>query len=105
MDRQAALVEWDRDHGVRVVFFMLHTCEKCCIRTSRLTNLFPVMSSGNSQLAMAQVNFAGRFKHPALKCIAPWEGVTDAYRQTSRRGGSPTLLAFNQMIIKGYAGQ
>ncbi|KAJ5145225.1 hypothetical protein N7448_002617 [Penicillium atrosanguineum] len=46
-----------------------------------------VCMGGNSYLAKAQVSFASRQSHPALKALAPWEGFTDIYRQLLRRGG------------------
>lgn len=53
---------------------------------------------GNSYLAKAQVNFASRLSHPALKALAPWEGFTDIYRQLIRRGG----FAMNNVFITKY---
>lgn len=55
-------------------------------------------------LAMAQINFASRFKHPALKCIAPWEAVTDVYKHVCTRGGMPHIPSFMQLIDRGFAG-
>lgn len=57
-----------------------------------------VCMGGNSYLAKAQVNYASRQSHPALKAIAPWEGFTDIYRQLLRRGG----LAMNNTFMKFY---
>lgn len=57
-----------------------------------------VCMGGNSYLAKAQVNFASRLSHPALKALAPWEGFTDIYRQLVRRGG----FAMNNVFITKY---
>lgn len=43
---------------------------------------------GNSWLAMAQWFIAAE-KPPSLKCIAPWEGCSDVYRESLCRGGIP----------------
>lgn len=56
-------------------------------------------------LAMAQVNHASRCPHPALKCIAPWEAVTDQYRDVTSRGGTTWLRGFNGMIVNSWAGE
>ncbi|KAK1139322.1 hypothetical protein N8T08_001093 [Aspergillus melleus] len=63
-----------------------------------------VVMMGNSWLAISQLNFASRFNHPNLKAIAPWEGLTDPYRQQSCRGGIPKLC-FGDMIIQAFAGR
>ena len=57
-----------------------------------------VCMGGSSYLAKAQVNFASRQSHPALKALAPWEGFTDIYRQLFRRGG----FAMNNTFAKWY---
>lgn len=57
-----------------------------------------VCMGGNSYLAKAQVNYASKQTHPALKAIAPWEGFTDIYRQLFRRGG----FAMNNTFAKQY---
>lgn len=54
---------------------------------------------------MAQVNFASRLSHPALKAIAPWESQTDCYRHFVARGGRPHIKKFHEMIKGGFAGQ
>lgn len=61
---------------------------------------------GNSWLAIAQINFASRLSHPALKAIAPMEALHDPYRDALARGGivSPEWLAFFQAINAGFAG-
>jgi uncharacterized protein len=63
-----------------------------------------VVMAGNSWLAISQVNFAARMKHPALKAIAPWEGITDMYRQNNLRGGRPHNAGFQRVISLGFAG-
>ncbi|KAL1644146.1 hypothetical protein SLS58_004426 [Diplodia intermedia] len=45
-----------------------------------------VAFAGNSWLAIAQINFAARLSHPAVKAFAPWEAMTDVYRQQAVRG-------------------
>lgn len=63
-----------------------------------------VCMGGNSYLAKAQVNFASRQTHPALKALAPWEGFTDIYRQLVRRGGfamNNKFIAFYQWGVAG----
>ncbi|RAH48129.1 CocE/NonD family hydrolase [Aspergillus brunneoviolaceus CBS 621.78] len=60
--------------------------------------------AGNSWLSIAQVNFASRFAHPALKALAPWEGLTDLYRDLVFRGGRPHNERFHAMILTGFAG-
>ncbi len=42
--------------------------------------------AGNSWLAIGQWVTAVE-QPPSLKCIAPWEGATDIYREISCRGG------------------
>ncbi|EXL45328.1 hypothetical protein FOCG_12724 [Fusarium oxysporum f. sp. radicis-lycopersici 26381] len=63
-----------------------------------------VVMAGNSWLAIAQVNFASRLQHPALKAIAPWESFTDIYRHFIARGGRPHIPGFHKMIVEGFAG-
>lgn len=46
-----------------------------------------VVMFGNSWLAISQINHASRCPHPALKAIAPWEALTDMYKDFSCRGG------------------
>jgi predicted acyl esterase len=46
--------------------------------------------SGSSWLAISQW-FAAAEQPPHLACIAPWEGITDLYRQLSCRGGIPEI--------------
>lgn len=59
-----------------------------------------VCMGGNSYLGKAQVSYASRQSHPALKALAPWEGFTDIYRQLFRRGG----FAMNNAFAKAYQG-
>ncbi|KAG4414117.1 hypothetical protein IFR04_012769 [Cadophora malorum] len=60
-----------------------------------------VSMCGNSWLATEQWATAIE-KPPALKCIAPWEGFTDMYRDLICRGGVPkanfTSFIFNKTI-------
>jgi predicted acyl esterase len=59
--------------------------------------------TGNSWLALSQWFIAAqRPKH--LAAIAPWEGVSDFYRETSMRGGIPDP-GFNQSILDGLSGR
>ncbi|GLB05006.1 hypothetical protein AtubIFM57258_011037 [Aspergillus tubingensis] len=60
--------------------------------------------AGNSWLSIAQVNFASRLEHPALKALAPWEGFTDLYRDLTMRGGMKHNEAFHKLILTGFAG-
>ena len=64
-----------------------------------------VCMGGNSYLAKAQVNYASREKHPSLRCIAPWEGFTDIYRQLLFRGGFPMNREFMHFYQWGVAGE
>ncbi|OJJ78173.1 hypothetical protein ASPBRDRAFT_656495 [Aspergillus brasiliensis CBS 101740] len=63
-----------------------------------------VCMGGNSYLAKAQVNFAARQSHPALKALAPWEGFTDIYRQLFCRGGFAMHNTFMSKYQWGVAG-
>ncbi|KAJ9637616.1 hypothetical protein H2204_004765 [Knufia peltigerae] len=60
--------------------------------------------AGNSWLAIAQINFASRLKHPALKALAPMEALNDPYRDRIGRGGKPHLTTFMKMLLNGFAG-
>ena len=64
-----------------------------------------VCMAGNSYLAKAQVSFASRMSHPALKALAPWEGFTDIYRQLFRRGGFAMNNLFAAQYQFGVAGE
>ena len=57
-----------------------------------------ICMGGNSYLAKAQINYASRQSHPALKALAPWEGFSDIYRQLLRRGG----VAMNNVFAERY---
>ncbi|KAK4051789.1 hypothetical protein OIO90_004613 [Microbotryomycetes sp. JL221] len=59
--------------------------------------------AGNSWLATGQINVATKAPHPALKALAPWEGMTDEYVDLTRRGGVPQF-AFPKFISNGLAG-
>ncbi len=63
-----------------------------------------VVMAGNSWLAIAQIDFASRLSHPALKAIAPWEAMTDHYRQNAAKGGWPRAPELMELIIGGFAG-
>jgi len=60
--------------------------------------------AGNSWLSIAQINFASRLSHPALKALAPWESLNDPYRDSTARGGMPHNRAFQQLVMMGFAG-
>ncbi|CAK7204855.1 hypothetical protein SEUCBS139899_007617 [Sporothrix eucalyptigena] len=59
--------------------------------------------SGNSWLAIAQW-FGAAEAPPSLKAIAPWEGLTDTYRDLMNPGGicEPD---FNSMIMNTIVGR
>lgn len=59
---------------------------------------------GNSWLAISQINFATRQKHPALKALAPMEAMNDPYRHLFTRGGRPHNKGFNKLLLMGMAG-
>ena len=59
---------------------------------------------GNSWLAIAQINFASRLKHPAIKALAPMEALNDPYRDIVARGGMPSHVSFNKVIMSGFCG-
>ncbi|KAI0136209.1 Alpha/Beta hydrolase protein [Xylariales sp. AK1849] len=63
-----------------------------------------VTFAGNSWLAIAQVNLASRHTHPALKALAPWEALTDPYRDSIGRGGIPNPH-FMKMLFGTLAGR
>ena len=62
-----------------------------------------VAMSGNSYLAISQW-FAAAEKPPHLTAIAPWEGMSDIYRDLVMRGGMPDL-AFPAMWANSYVGE
>ncbi len=59
--------------------------------------------SGNSHLAIMQW-FTAAEQPPHLAAIAPWEGITDLYRQDICRGGIPNS-GFNEQAIAGMTGK
>jgi len=59
---------------------------------------------GNSWLAIAQINFASRLKHPALKALAPMEALNDPYRDAIARGGKSHHTSFWNIIMSGFTG-
>ncbi|KAK1851882.1 hydrolase CocE/NonD family protein [Colletotrichum chrysophilum] len=62
-----------------------------------------VAFSGNSWLAVSQWFIAAE-KPPHLTAIAPWEGLTDLYRDTAVRGGIPAP-GFQESILTTFAGK
>ena len=60
-----------------------------------------IAMSGNSWLAVSQWFIAGE-RPPHLTAIAPWEGFSDHFRETSHRGGIPTP-AFPEIIFQTFA--
>ena len=62
-----------------------------------------VAMSGNSYLAISQW-FAAAEQPPHLAAIAPWEGLSDVYRDLVLRGGMPDL-AFAQTLERNYIGK
>jgi predicted acyl esterase len=60
--------------------------------------------AGKSWLAIAQINFASRLKHPALKALAPMEALNDPYRDLVCRGGRPSNKSFHKFIMEGFSG-
>ncbi|KAF7125709.1 hypothetical protein CNMCM5793_002002 [Aspergillus hiratsukae] len=63
-----------------------------------------VTMAGNSYLAKCQITYASRFTHPACKCIAPWEGVADVYRELFHRGGMLMNLSFYPGLMNAACG-
>lgn len=61
-----------------------------------------VALSGNSWLAVSQWFIAAE-QPPHLAAIAPWEGLTDMFRDSSNRGGI-AAAAFNEEIITTFSG-
>lgn len=58
--------------------------------------------SGNSWLAVSQWFIAAE-RPPHLSAIAPWEALTDMFRDSSNRGGI-AVAAFNEEIITTFSG-
>ena len=61
-----------------------------------------VGTTGNSYLAIMQW-FAAAEQPPHLAAIAPWEGLSDVYRDFIARGGIPDL-AFPRQITSAFVG-
>jgi uncharacterized protein len=59
--------------------------------------------AGNSWLGITQY-WAAMEQPPLLKCIAPWEGLSDVYRDLSRRGGIP-WAPFLKWVLLGVPGR
>jgi len=59
--------------------------------------------SGNSWLAIAQW-FISAENPPHLAAIAPWEGLSNLYREDVLRGGIPNI-GFNELIISSMRGK
>lgn len=62
-----------------------------------------VALTGNSWLAITQWNVAA-LQPPHLAAIAPWEGLSDPYRDSTARGGIPDTV-FTELITSGFAGE
>ena len=58
--------------------------------------------SGNSWLAITQW-FAAAERPKHLACIAPWEGISDLYRDLSVRGGIPEI-GFTEFLVQRMFG-
>ncbi len=61
-----------------------------------------VGTTGNSYLAISQW-FAAAEQPPHLAAIAPWEGLSDVYRDFVARGGVPDL-AFSRQLATNFTG-
>lgn len=62
-----------------------------------------VAMTGNSQLAIIQW-FIAAARPPHLSAIAPWEGLTDMYRDNLARGGIP-FPGFNEDVLNHQYGE
>jgi len=62
-----------------------------------------VAMSGNSYLAISQW-FAAAEQPPHLTAIAPWEGMSDIYRDLVVRGGMPDF-AFPERLAQNFVGK
>lgn len=62
-----------------------------------------VTMAGSSALAISQWHIAAQ-QPPHLACIAPWEGMSDMYRESLYEGGIPAL-AFTRFATIGAAGK
>ena len=58
--------------------------------------------AGSSALAISQWHIAAQ-QPPHLACIAPWEGMSDMYRESIYEGGIPSI-AFTRFATLGAAG-
>lgn len=63
-----------------------------------------VTMAGNSYLAKAQLVYGSRQSHPALKCLAPWEGFVNTYKDLFMRGGMSTHTGFRKMFVDVFSG-
>jgi predicted acyl esterase len=61
-----------------------------------------VTLSGTSALAMSQWFIAAE-QPPHLACIAPWEGISDLYRESLYEGGVPNIM-FTNFATDGACG-
>ncbi len=61
-----------------------------------------VTMAGSSALAISQWHIAAQ-QPPHLACIAPWEGMSDMYRESLYEGGIPSLT-FTRFATVGAAG-
>lgn len=61
-----------------------------------------VAMAGSSALAISQWHIAAQ-QPPHLACIAPWEGMSDMYRESIYEGGIPSI-AFTRFATLGAAG-
>ncbi|MEU3788023.1 CocE/NonD family hydrolase [Streptomyces sp900129855] len=63
-----------------------------------------VAMSGNSQLGILQL-FAAAEQPPHLAAIAPWEGLSDMYRDDLNRGGIPDTKFHREDVVATLYGQ
>lgn len=63
-----------------------------------------VTMAGCSYLSKAQLVYGSRQSHPALKCLAPWEGFVNLYKDLLMRGGFPTHTGFRKLYIEAFSG-
>ena len=61
-----------------------------------------VAMAGSSALAISQWHIAAQ-QPPHLACIAPWEGMSDMYRESIYEGGIPSIQ-FTRFATLGAAG-
>ncbi len=60
-----------------------------------------VAMAGNSWLAITQWMIAAQ-RPPHLAAIAPWEGLTDVYRDLCARGGIPDLAFARELVANNF---